>query len=200
VLGRWRCDGDPRYPSTLQVPGRYRDSFGFLLLCNLELQLGATWSMVIDIVVLVSTDRDYVYQDELAGKEPGPSDGAPPPPQQLQQRPAFLVQYALLEFESPVLCPLRGLIIGSRLDSDIRANACRIAFYGTLVTVLRNEDLPRLRIYKEKAKEVGSQPLYAAPSHSASSFASTARRLYAAPSHLEGTISIVLCNRDDSRL
>ena len=30
------------------------------------------------------------------------------------------MQFGLLEFERPVTCPLNSLIIGSRLDTDIR--------------------------------------------------------------------------------
>jgi selenocysteine-specific elongation factor len=93
--------------------------------------------------------------------------------------PRFLPQFVLLEFESPVLCPLRSLVIGSRLDGEFGAvgggggrreaagagacggggggggggKPCRLAFYGTLLASLRGEDLRRVRIYKRKQRE-----------------------------------------------
>uniref|UniRef100_A0A182RDF9 Selenocysteine-specific elongation factor n=1 Tax=Anopheles funestus TaxID=62324 RepID=A0A182RDF9_ANOFN len=65
--------------------------------------------------------------------------------------------FALLEFETPVLAPQNALIIGSKLDSDVHAADCRIAFSGQLAQVIRDSKytetvLPELQIYKHKAK------------------------------------------------
>ena len=48
----------------------------------------------------------------------------------LQQR---YQQFALVQMERPVVAPGSALLIGSRLDSDLHANACRLAFYGRLL-------------------------------------------------------------------
>lgn len=87
-------------------------------------------------------DREYYYQDEYcqAGSGPDPE------------------QWALLEFERPVTCPSFCLVIGSKLDTDIHANACRLAFHGRLLHGLEDKGyaeaaLPRLHIYKMKHKE-----------------------------------------------
>ncbi|XP_003441341.1 selenocysteine-specific elongation factor isoform X1 [Oreochromis niloticus] len=91
-------------------------------------------------------DREYFYQDEyVTGQEEGSSG---PDPE----------QWALLEFERPVTCPSLCLVIGSKLDTDIHANACRLAFQGRLLQGFEDKnyaetDLPRLRIYKTKHKE-----------------------------------------------
>uniref|UniRef100_UPI00358F0E01 selenocysteine-specific elongation factor isoform X3 n=1 Tax=Myxine glutinosa TaxID=7769 RepID=UPI00358F0E01 len=66
--------------------------------------------------------------------------------------------WVLLEFVRPVACPHRCKVIASRLDTDIHANACRLAFHGVLLVGFEEQDyatlcLPRLRIYKEKHKE-----------------------------------------------
>ncbi|XP_054443460.1 selenocysteine-specific elongation factor isoform X2 [Pteronotus mesoamericanus] len=66
-------------------------------------------------------------------------------------------QWALVEFEKPVTCPRLCLVIGSRLDSDIHANMCRLAFHGILLHGLEDKNypdslLPRLRVYKLKHK------------------------------------------------
>ncbi len=48
-----------------------------------------------------------------------------------------------------------ALVIGSRFDTDVSKAACRLAFYGRLVTLLRAEDpreLARLRIFKTKTR------------------------------------------------
>eukprot|EP00605_Chrysophyceae_sp_TOSAG23-4_P001053 GSChrysophyteH1.ASY1.ANO1.1158.1 assembled CDS len=47
------------------------------------------------------------------------------------------LQWAYLNFASPVYCPLNSLIIGSRLDSDTRddhsaSKGCRLAFFGPI--------------------------------------------------------------------
>ncbi|RUP51114.1 hypothetical protein BC936DRAFT_149771 [Jimgerdemannia flammicorona] len=69
-------------------------------------------------------------------------------------------QWALLEFETPVECPNNALVIGSKLDMDIHANVCRIAFHGTVQHPMtskryREEDLCKLRVFKWK-KRVGA--------------------------------------------
>lgn len=69
-----------------------------------------------------------------------------------------LQQWALLEFERPVTCPPLCLVIGSRLDSDIHGNTCRLAFHGKLLEGFEDKNytetaLPRLKISKNKQKE-----------------------------------------------
>ncbi len=64
-------------------------------------------------------------------------------------------QWAALLFESPVLAPIGSMIIGSKLDTDVNANTCRIAFYGRLAEALPTADIHELRplnIYKQKEK------------------------------------------------
>ncbi|KAM7402038.1 hypothetical protein PAMP_017309 [Pampus punctatissimus] len=91
-------------------------------------------------------DREYFYQDVyLTGQREVTSE---PDPE----------QWALLEFEQPVTCPSLCLVIGSKLDTDIHANACRLAFQGRLLQGFEDKGyaetaLPRLRIYKTKHKE-----------------------------------------------
>ena len=43
------------------------------------------------------------------------------------------LHWARLEFLTPVYCPMDSLVIGSRLDTEVNANACRLAFSGRLV-------------------------------------------------------------------
>lgn len=48
-----------------------------------------------------------------------------------------------------------ALVIGSRFDTDVSKAACRLAFYGRLVALLRAEEpseLARLRIFKLKTR------------------------------------------------
>ena len=94
-----------------------------------------------------SFDRDYFHQEEyIIGQ--GEAGGVKSDPE----------QWALLEFERPVTCPSLCLVIGSKLDTDIHANACRLAFQGRLLEGFEEKGyaettLPRLRIYKTKQKE-----------------------------------------------
>lgn len=91
-------------------------------------------------------DREYYYQDEYCTGR-GQAESGPDPE-----------QWALLEFERPVTCPSFCLVIGSKLDTDIHANACRLAFHGRLLQGFEEKGytettLPRLHIYKMKHKE-----------------------------------------------
>lgn len=88
-------------------------------------------------------DREYFYQEEYRAGGGGGAEAE---------------QWALLEFERPVTCPSPCLVIGSKLDTDIHANACRLAFHGRLLLGFEDKSygetaLPRLRIYKTKHKE-----------------------------------------------
>lgn len=91
-------------------------------------------------------DREYYYQDEYCMGQ-GQAGSGPDPE-----------QWALLEFERPVTCPSFCLVIGSKLDTDVHANACRLAFHGRLLQGFEDKGytetaLPRLHIYKMKHKE-----------------------------------------------
>ena len=66
-------------------------------------------------------------------------------------------EFALLEFEKPVLAVPHSLIIGSKLDIDIHTNTCRLAFYGRLLESISDKNyttnvLPNLKVYKNKMK------------------------------------------------
>jgi len=94
----------------------------------------------------INIDREYFYHDEYAT---GQGEGSPGPDPD---------QWALLEFDRPVTCPALCLVIGSKLDTDIHANACRLAFQGRLLQGFEDKSyaetaLPRLRICKTKHKE-----------------------------------------------
>ncbi|XP_063283452.1 selenocysteine-specific elongation factor [Pelobates fuscus] len=67
-------------------------------------------------------------------------------------------QWALLEFEKPVTCPKMCLVIGSKLDTDIHSNTCRLAFHGVLLEGVEDKAyaesfLPKLKVFKLKHKE-----------------------------------------------
>jgi len=67
-------------------------------------------------------------------------------------------QYVLIEFDHPIIGMSDSLVIGSRLDTDINLNTCRLAFYGRIVLPFLSKDytkveLPKLKIFKWKSKE-----------------------------------------------
>ncbi|KAK5612064.1 hypothetical protein CRENBAI_000729 [Crenichthys baileyi] len=91
-------------------------------------------------------DREYFYQDEYVTGQREGALGLDPD------------QWALLEFERPVTCPALCLVIGSKLDTDVHANTCRLAFQGRLLHGFEDKSysetaLTQLRIYKAKHKE-----------------------------------------------
>ena len=86
-----------------------------------------------------NADNDYLYQDELLGGKQGGKGG----------------QWALIEFDGPVMCPVGSLLIGSRLDTDVNAATFRIAFYGRLIQPLGKDSgllKDALKIYKLKQR------------------------------------------------
>lgn len=63
------------------------------------------------------------------------------------------LHWAIIEFQTPVYCPLNSLIIGSRLDTDVQANTCRLAFSGRLVEKFdAGKDLHKIRFYARKER------------------------------------------------
>ena len=76
----------------------------------------------------------------------------------LKQGAKPATQFLLLEFEKPVTCSETSLVIGSRLDTDINLNTCRLAFHGRMLEMIKVKEypqtfLPSLKIFKVKYKE-----------------------------------------------
>jgi len=96
---------------------------------------------------------EYVYQNELVSLTAKAGEGDAENSGRLPE-----AQFALMEFERPVACGRNFIVIGSKLDADIHANACRLAFHGFLLEPLADPNysgtvLPRLRVIKERWKE-----------------------------------------------
>ncbi|XP_074200281.1 selenocysteine-specific elongation factor isoform X2 [Camelus bactrianus] len=106
--------------------------------------------------------REYLFQEQYLcpGSAPAATDSGEAD-RKAGQAPEGCCprqQWALVEFEKPVTCPRLCLVIGSRLDADIHANACRLAFHGVLLRGLEDRGyaesvLPTLRVYKLKHKQ-----------------------------------------------
>jgi len=78
--------------------------------------------------------------------------------EEAEKRGADKAAFALLEFERPVVAVPGCKVLGSRLDTDIHKNVCRLAFDGQLLHSFTEKeyhktDLVKLRIYKVKSKE-----------------------------------------------
>ncbi|NWQ81006.1 SELB factor, partial [Columbina picui] len=102
-------------------------------------------------------DKDYLYQEEYLSKDSSSSKEDKENEQAGEVR-LPRQQWALLEFEKPVTCPKLCLVIGSKLDTDIHANTCRLAFHGVLLQGMEDKNytetfLPKLKVYKLKHKE-----------------------------------------------
>jgi selenocysteine-specific elongation factor len=102
-------------------------------------------------------DQSFVHQDSLlesldSSASADGSEGASAP------KGDPLLHWALIEFQTPVHCPVHSLAIGSRLDT-VDGNAsgsvssCRLAFSARLIVgVDPDVDLARLRIYTPKER------------------------------------------------
>ena len=91
--------------------------------------------------------REYLFQDclhGLEGRPPSAAAGHHPADQQQQQQvgsgeappPHYGPQWAYLRFSQPVTAPADSLVIGSKLDVDLHAATCRLAFAGRLCAVV----------------------------------------------------------------
>ncbi|XP_006870550.1 PREDICTED: selenocysteine-specific elongation factor [Chrysochloris asiatica] len=103
--------------------------------------------------------REYLFQEQFLCKDLAPTDSGEADQQADQATEGHYPQqqWALMEFEKPITCPRLCLVIGSRLDADIHANTCRLAFHGTLLHGLEDKNytesfLPKLKVYKLKHK------------------------------------------------
>ncbi|KAK3245444.1 hypothetical protein CYMTET_44986 [Cymbomonas tetramitiformis] len=98
-------------------------------------------------------EGDFGYQESLnvTGQRPKGDDG-----QELEGSKPQGPQFALLKFENPVTCPLNSLLIGSRFDTDIHCNTCRLAFHGRLAQAVDPADtaaMQKLKLFKIKQRE-----------------------------------------------
>lgn len=95
-------------------------------------------------------NKEYKFQNELLPDPTNDDEGV-----RAHEMP--VKQFAMLEFEKPTLVVPKCLVIGSKLDSDIHAKTCRLAFWGHLLESVEDKNysttvLPKLKIYKEKCK------------------------------------------------
>lgn len=77
---------------------------------------------------------EYEYQEELLPEESNRK------------------QWALLLFETPVVVPLKSMVIGAKLDMDSHTTSCRIVFSGRLLRSMES-DLSSLKVYRMKQKQ-----------------------------------------------
>ena len=94
-------------------------------------------------------DADYNFDEALRGG--GKAVGGP------------FLHWCFFKFETPILCPKGSMLIGSRLDADIKKSSeaamCRIALYGRPVAYGGPDDgsdaldLSSLKIFKMKQRE-----------------------------------------------
>nr|KAG5699860.1 hypothetical protein BaRGS_034634 [Batillaria attramentaria] len=105
---------------------------------------------------------EYAHQEELlsdaviAGKSEPKSSEASANDDVVKEVPVR--QFVLIELEKPVTCSVHALMIGSKLDTDIHANTCRLAFEGRIMELLTDPKyketfLPKLKVYKLKMRE-----------------------------------------------
>eukprot|EP01138_Halocafeteria_seosinensis_P001468 gb/GECG01001504.1/.p1 GENE.gb/GECG01001504.1/~~gb/GECG01001504.1/.p1 ORF type:complete len:546 (+),score=63.97 gb/GECG01001504.1/:1-1638(+) len=86
--------------------------------------------------ILFDYSKEYPYRESLT--EPDDDESG-----------FSYFQWSYLRFESPVLIPRSGLLIGSKLDTDIRTKTCRIAFYGYAVENLEEK---HPAVFREKRR------------------------------------------------
>lgn len=100
---------------------------------------------------------EYVYQEELLSEDTVSKKAGHPDTQssgsKVEEKCANAAsrQFLLVELEKPVTCSVHALVIGSKLDTDIHANYCRLAFHGRICHAMTDPKyketvLPRLKV------------------------------------------------------
>ena len=102
--------------------------------------------------------RDYVFQEAVIDQSNRSASAIGNESADTGNNPISSQQWLFIEFEKSVTCPENALVIGSRLDTDIHLNLCRIAFHGRLLVPVTDKNyaetlLPHLKIYKTKMRE-----------------------------------------------
>ncbi len=86
-------------------------------------------------------DEDFLQQDGYIEKLDDQRDDELP------------LHWAVIDFQTPVYCPLNSLIIGSRLDTDIQAHTCRLAFSGRLIQKFdAAKEMGKIKFYTKKER------------------------------------------------
>ena len=57
--------------------------------------------------------------------------------------------FIIIELETPLLVHEGQTVIGSKLDTDIEANVCRIAFYGKILVGIEDDKSRKLKTNKD---------------------------------------------------
>jgi selenocysteine-specific elongation factor len=78
-------------------------------------------------------NQDFLHQDNYLDTIPVVDDDLSSQVDSNKGENQPPLHWARLEFLTPVFCPLDSLVIGSRLDTEVNANCCRLAFSGRLV-------------------------------------------------------------------
>ena len=131
----------------------------------------AAGALTMENSVGLDFNKEYLYQEELlalnvkpkpgeekdAGSD-GEKDAGRDGEKDAGRDGVLLQQLALIQFERPIICQNHALVIGSKLDTDIHTNLCRIAFHGKFLLGLNDAKsmdtvLPKLKVYKTKVKE-----------------------------------------------
>lgn len=90
-------------------------------------------------------DEDFLQQDGYTEKLDVEDHGG--------QDEDMPLHWAIIDFQTPVYCPLNSLVIGSRLDTDIQANTCRLAFSGRLVQKFdTTSEMDKIKFYSKKER------------------------------------------------
>ena len=123
----------------------------------------AAGALTMENPVGLDFNKEYLYQEELLALNVKPKPGEEKDAGRDGEKDAgrdgvLLQQLALIQFERPIICQNHALVIGSKLDTDIHTNLCRIAFHGKFLLGLNDAKsmdtvLPKLKVYKTKVKE-----------------------------------------------
>eukprot|EP00798_Chlamydomonas_sp_ICE-L_P015848 gene15848-21975_t len=101
-------------------------------------------------------EQDYLHQDELYGLDGRPKTSSDGYDADDGSNKHFGPQWVVLKFDQPVTAPEDALVIGAKFDTDPHGEACRLAFYGRVVSLVdlsNDKEMQRLKVHKMKERQ-----------------------------------------------
>ncbi|CDW76735.1 selenocysteine-specific elongation factor [Stylonychia lemnae] len=122
---------------------------------NFEIQFSKAALMNNKSVVSLDTSIEYQFVNDIKAQklqqQKKPQEEEKKGAQSSQSQ--VPIYYSVIKLEKEIFIQPQSLLIASKLDKDISAKQCRLAFYGQVISLGQNQEaLYNIRIAKEKVK------------------------------------------------
>ncbi|OMJ20549.1 Selenocysteine-specific elongation factor [Smittium culicis] len=139
----------PHYKNTIKSNSQFHISIGYeTVVARITLFAASDSNLYPQI-----SDSNYLLSNEfLAIDEIDPKSNTIS-----ENKSSFSNYFVLLDWKSPVYIPISSTVIASKLDTDLAAGICRLAFYGNPIYLISDKEYPKwssssLNLFRIKEK------------------------------------------------